>query len=504
MKPSAWIPLFAFITLIGITSPLFAQDQAEKTWNAWSINLNGGLSLFYGDIENYTFYKSFENNNEYRAGFGGMLQKEFNPYMTLRGQLYYGELSGTKRKANIWFEGDVFETSLSLKLDFLNTLWGVRERKFSVYGMLGIGWANWSTELKDLQTNEVLDENGNNKTGSGVFGKTIEPVVPMGLGVDYNISERWILNLEGSLRPVKSDKLDAKVGELEYDFYSYNFIGISYRFVPKKEELPVIEEPVIAVKDTIVEEVPVVVKETVVEPVIEEEPVVEEEEPVEEIVETKPPVEKERTLEEKLLDAESRTGMYDSPWPGVEFTVQIAASKTISDPVIIEKKFGLSGDVSVNQGDGWYRFSVGRYIKYWRAREYRNILMTRNDIQDAFVVAYKEGNRIMLADLVKLDETARKETERPSYTKAFSVQVMATTDRNIPVSVVREMYEIDMEVFKDFNKSDNVFQYTVGNFDTYEEAAKLRNKLKARGLRGAFVVGYKNGVRVSDLKSILD
>jgi len=158
----------------------------------------------------------------------------------------------------------------------------------------------------------------------------------------------------------------------------------------------------------------------------------------------------------------------------------------------------------VNQGDGWYRFSVGRYIKYWRAREYRNILMTRNDIQDAFVVAYKEGNRIMLADLVKLDETARKETERPSYTKAFSVQVMATTDRNIPVSVVREMYEIDMEVFKDFNKSDNVFQYTVGNFDTYEEAAKLRNKLKARGLRGAFVVGYKNGVRVSDLKSILD
>jgi len=215
------------------------------------------------------------------------------------------------------------------------------------------------------------------------------------------------------------------------------------------------------------------------------------------------PFEAEKTLEEKLLEAEYRYGPYDSPWPKVEFTVQVAASKTISDPAVIERKFGLNRGVDVKQIDGMYRFSVGRYIKFWRAIEYRNILITRNGIEDAFVVAYKEGKKIMLHDLI-LEHNIPDAQTRPAYNRAFSVQVLATKDANIPSSEIREMYQTDYEIFKEYDERDGMYRYSIGNFNSYNEAAKLRNQLKARGFRGHFIIGFKEGKRVQDLKSIID
>lgn len=477
-----WVVRVSIILLLPILTS--AQSETENPWKAWSVNVNGGVSLCYGDVQNYRFYKVFENNSEWRFGGGIMLQKQFNPYFTLRGQLFYGELSGTKRKSNIWFEGDLFEMSLSGKLDFINLIFGPKVRKFSFYGMLGIGIVQWRTSLMDFTTNDQIGGNGN--MGGGINGRTLETVIPFGLGVDYNINERWVLNLEGSLRPVNSDVLDGKSGGFQFDFYSYNFIGVTYKFVKRKEKPLTLPAEEIAV---------------VAEPEIE--PEIQEAEPeVEVVVEEIPPV---KTLEEKLLDKEAETGLYESPWPGVNFTVQIAASKTISDPQVIADKYKISAKINQNSGGGWNRFSMGNFIKYWKAKEYRNILQTRNGIQDAFVVAYRDGERIMLSDLITVDEAEqRAQPKRPSINRAFSVQVLATSNGNIPPAVIKEMYEIDLDVFKEYNSSDNTYQYSVGNFGTYNDAAKVRNKLKAKGISGAFVVGYKDGSRVSDLKSILD
>jgi cell division protein FtsN len=230
--------------------------------------------------------------------------------------------------------------------------------------------------------------------------------------------------------------------------------------------------------------------------------------PVEEdIVEKQPIVERKKTLEERLLAAEYRSGLYDSRWPGVEFTIQIAASKSISDPELIKRKFDLSSDVEVAKVDEWYRFTVGRYIKYWKAREYRNILITTKGLNDAFIVAYKDGKKIMLNDLLAVAETMPDvNTEinvRPEMTINFSVQVLATKDGNITDSDIRNKFDIDEDVFKEYNESDGLYRYSVGNFSTYAGAAKVRNKIRASGFRDAFIIGYKDGKRVKDLKLIL-
>jgi len=273
-------------------------------------------------------------------------------------------------------------------------------------------------------------------------------------------------------------------------------IIISETTIPekKKEELPTIPVEEKGTKETEAKEIPVAI--SIVE------------EPEKEIVEVPYVVERKKSLDERLLEAEYRSGLYEARWPGVEFTIQIAASRSISDPEEIKRKFDLSGKVKVVQVDEWYRFTTGSYIKYWQAREYRNILRTRIGIDDAFVVAYKDGKRIMFTDLLAMVESTPYATTgitvRPAISKGFSVQILATKDGNISVSDIRDKYEVDDDIFKEHNESDGLFRYSIGNFSTYTGAVKVRNKIRARGFRDAFVVGYKDGKRVEDLKSILE
>ncbi|MCB2220566.1 MAG: hypothetical protein KQI35_09240 [Bacteroidetes bacterium] len=460
-----------------------AQKQQSGFWKDWSINAGGGPNLFYGDTDNYRFYRVFRNNSEWRFGYSLMAQKKISPLFIVRGQFMQGQLSGTKRKDAIWFEGNVIETSLSVRLELLNLLWGNEERKISVYAMGGIGFSHWKAELKNRFTNEVIQGNGH-KTGSGLFGRTLEPVLPFGMGVDYRFNKHWSVNFEGTLRPVNSDKLDANEGGFKFDFYSYNFVGVTYYFIKREKKKPMIPPR------EIVYEKP----DDFPEPNFK---------PAKKVVPVKPNL----TLEDQLLAAELESGLYDSPWPGVEFRVQVSASRTESDPDKIKAKLKLPGELKMNEGNGWYRYSTGEFIKYWKAKEYRNILVSRYNVKDAFVVAYRDGERINLSELINSLAVASEgelivENKRPVIDRAFSVQLLASADGNISTRVIREMFEIEEEVYKEYK--NGLYLYTVGNFDSYDDALSIRDKMINRGVTGAFVVGYKDGIRIKDIQEILD
>ncbi len=490
MKNSIYFNLLkslSLLILIFIMEPTYSQQAETGLSKGWSLNINAGPSIFYGDIDNYRFYRCFQNNSEWRFAYGLIVQKKVSSLFTLRGQLLNGELSGSKRKDTLWFENNVIETSMSATLDMTNLILGDKKRFISVYAMAGIGLSHWKTVLKDRETNQLIAGNGHN-TGSGLFGRTLEAVIPFGVGVDFRVTDRWKINVEGTLRPVNSDVLDGNAGGYPFDFYSYNFVGVTYTFNSGKAKKPKLPS-----QKMIADEYPEVTE-------------INEIKPTEELVVIKEKKDSEaKTLEDMLLEEDASTGLYESPWPGVEFTVQIAASKTNIDPKKIAAQFNINGMVSVSEQDGWYRYTIGQYIKYWKAREYRNFLLTQNNVEGAFVVAYREGKRITLAELVNfnfnVDENALLvENQRPVVPVAFGVQLMASHDGTISSNVLREMYEIDLDVYKEF--SNGWFQYTAGNFTTYQDAAKLRNKLKSHSIRDAFIVGYKNGKRV-DLNTIL-
>lgn len=478
------------ILLLSLQSYSQLTKEKKSFWSGWSVNVNAGACIAYTDIDNYRFYRVFRNNSEWRVGYGIILQKRVHPLFQLRGQIMNSKLSGTKRRYNYWFEADMLETSLSATIDLLGLFGGSKVRLVDFYGMAGIGFTQWKTELKTLDTNEPIDGNGHG-TGSGLWGRTMEAVFPFGLGLDFDVSYHWNINVEVSLRMVNSDALDGKIADFKYDFYSYDFVGITYKFKKKRP------------KDIEIPPPPLIAREEVVVP---EEKVI-----VETPQETKVVVSEEqqnllKLLQERMLEEDAQTGMYESPWQGVEFTVQIAASRTADDPSYFQKKFNISGDITRTHDEGWYYYSIGKYVKYWRALEYKNILLTRNNTKGAFVVAYKDGKRILLSELIhyNIDERTGEqvvEQQRPISKKSFSVQVMATRDGEISPYAVREMYGIDQDVYKEYE--NGWFRYIVGNFENYSQASKLRNKLRLQGLREAFIVGYSDGKRVP-IESLMD
>lgn len=90
-----------------------------------------------------------------------------------------------------------------------------------------------------------------------------------------------------------------------------------------------------------------------------------------------------------------------------------------------------------------------------------------------------------------------KKTSEPEKTEdaspVFKVQfvVMKT---NMPE--LGSKYNM-IETFEVEKTENNLYRYLTGNFKDYNEAVKLQNTLKAKGIKDAFVVAYKNGKRVT-------
>jgi hypothetical protein len=85
---------------------------------------------------------------------------------------------------------------------------------------------------------------------------------------------------------------------------------------------------------------------------------------------------------------------------------------------------------------------------------------------------------------------------------AFKVQLGAFREQ-VPVELADVFIKIAHKNLKHYTDSNGVSVYTVGNFKTYEEAAKLKVELiQNYGLKDAFIVAFKNGkkVPVSEVK----
>jgi len=244
MKKKLQITVLSMLLMLLLTTPNLLTAQTQKSTSPvktnnfekyWSINTNIGANLFYGDLNVYRWYPVTNNKNMWKLGYGITVNRQFTPVFGLRGQLLNGKLSGTKRQydngspCNQYFDANIFEYNINATINFSNLIFKYKpERKFSVYGFLGIGMANWETEKKDLYTDAVIARNGYDKAG-GTFQRTNETVIPAGLGINYSLNDNWEINLEGSLRPVNNDILDATEGGFDYDIYSYNSLGVTYK-----------------------------------------------------------------------------------------------------------------------------------------------------------------------------------------------------------------------------------------------------------------------------------
>jgi len=235
----------AFVLFIVLTISSFSVSA--KKFNPygsdWSVGIHFGGTAFFGDIKsgysglNSTpFSKYFYKDSRFMGGIS--LDKWFNPYVGVIGNIQYGQVQGTKEENNKWFEAKYFEYNLALMVNISNTFFGVNNRrKHLVYYTIGVGMSESRSWMYNLESGALIGTNGNGipRHEGGATRPMTEGVAMSALGVKFFIGGNLTLSFEGSVHAINSDKLDTKVYDnksflARLEGYNYFNVGLQYNF----------------------------------------------------------------------------------------------------------------------------------------------------------------------------------------------------------------------------------------------------------------------------------
>ncbi len=380
-----------YLTLIGIllnVNFLNAQStssSADVFARSWSITAAGGSSLFFGDIKQERWLPVLKNENELRFNANTILEYQFSPAFSIRGQALYAHLAGTRRSWQTFFFSDLIEANIGTTVNLSNIISGYRADRFININVIGgVGLVNYNTTRKDLTTRFIQSQRGFGN-GSGIGGRTLEGVLVGGIGLDFRLSDNLSLRFETANRIINSDLLDIHDNSFPYDVYNQTSIGLSYvfgrrtpkmpSFTPEQEENattpPVTEKP----------------KQEPVQPVVS---------PYQAIVDAIEQEEPEKEPEPVYV-YEPEEVKEPEPDPGrVEYRVQIRAR--INQPIsksYLEKRYNIpASDIQEDMHNGYYIYTVGSYRTYEEAASNRNRIRSENGVGDAFIVAFQYGKRL--------------------------------------------------------------------------------------------------------------
>lgn len=224
-KRSCVLGCHILVLFIMLPFASYSQDwegtKPNGFWDHWSININAGLTSYFGDLSYYDSDISGKISNESGPAFGAMLTKHFSSKFGLSGQLLYGNFGGGNNTQN-FFDTHVFEYNLQMKLDFVRLLITGRNPKFGIEGFAGIGhlWFN----VAHYEYNE-----GNPITHE-ISSSTLEFIYFAGAGIHYHVAEKFAITSSFSFRQTQNDRLDNLVKNEDFDVFTYFSVGLTYYF----------------------------------------------------------------------------------------------------------------------------------------------------------------------------------------------------------------------------------------------------------------------------------
>lgn len=197
---------------------------------AQKIEIGGGLGAmnYKGDISP-NFYPAF-------ARLGGNLLFRYNPnkIVSFRTNLVLGSIYGDDSKVDDSFNqlrGKTFKTSINelnvvTEYNFFDYKYNRYHKDWTPYVFGGLGLMSFSP--RDEKTSDY---------------KTLQVVVPFGIGIKYNVTGPWDINVEFGARKTFTDYLDNLGGDNpslpknqqnDYsrgDMYYYTSLSLTYKFI---------------------------------------------------------------------------------------------------------------------------------------------------------------------------------------------------------------------------------------------------------------------------------
>lgn len=486
---------YAFISLL----LLFAVTSSGQD-REWTVQLSGGPTIFYGDIMDHELYfPELDNSTAWNFSGAITLGKRISPVFSLRGQLLYGKLGGTRMVSNRYFEADIFDYSLQARIDINNIFAASNPYRFlNIYGLVGVGLSNWNTDLKDATTDQVIASSGG--VDVGMLEMTTEGFVPAGLGIDFRLSDRLRANLEATIRLTNSDRLDASEGGSKYDMYSYTSLGLTYSFgkskARRKKDLTNTSHYVKPLTDK------PVVTDTVTQP-------------------------------EKPFEVSVESEMPGEIIAGQSFAVNIVLHKgDISGPATVRQVFPEGFEVqplALAGGDfnflsqvftiNWNELPFTKSVKLTYRVKTDNVKAGTYPISGIFTYTQDNNSKLKaFKNTIVVNAPVITTQEEPQATDfnsgssyernldfnnstVFRVQIRARYRTKMSIESLQRKYNLDERIYESYH--NGYYIYTTGNFATYEQARAFRQTLTYNnGVKDAFVVVFVNGKRLDKLSDL--
>jgi hypothetical protein len=466
--------IFIIFFLLLTTSGLIAQSSLSYRWY---FNVNAGISQTYGDIQ--------QSNNpigklsdETTFGYGARIGKYIGPVFSAHLQFYYSDMKGSDGDADRKFTANLMEYQLGSTVNLSNLFFGKKERGVNVYGTFGGAMMLFRSEARNISNEELINDYGYTDDAERKKDKRESAFVfPIGIGLDFKLSERWYINLESVLRFTVTDKLDARMAGERNDAYYYTSLGISYDFIGKKPK-EIIEAP----------------PELAIDPYANEY--------VDLLYDIPQNLKSTDTF---LLKSIIYKGKIKGPGRLVQILpigldvldTLIAGAKTevinytlylTWDELPVDSVFEVSYRVKPNKIFGSFPMVSNLYLER-TGKEYK----FRTNLQ----IEYAEEMVVSKP----ISEVVQKDTMPLVREIEYRVQITAGYKSKIPIEALAAKYKLNVEFKEDC--LGNWCHYSVGSFDTYEQAKEYRNKLMSEhGARDAFIVAYYKGNRLNALSEL--
>ena len=216
------------VILVILLTPLLLWSQKRipaKPLNGDYIGIEAdfGLTKFYGDIDDGAAQgELFPNNMAYQF----QVLKNFYSIFELGGRVSFGGLSGEKVRSNSnqYFKARFIEYSADASVNLLAFIMSPEQRKFSLYGKIGLGLIDFKTKLYDGVNDSIVKYYGYDDQKA-----TTEMVIPIGIKLMYHLTPSTAISAIASTNRVNTDKLDTNTGNNNSDYYFFVSVGFCYK-----------------------------------------------------------------------------------------------------------------------------------------------------------------------------------------------------------------------------------------------------------------------------------
>jgi len=247
--------IFSLFAALPLT--FFGQDagdaKAEKKEKKsssfspfWFVEGEIGPTWSHADLSRYDFAPDFGHTNINGAiGFGRQLSPVFGVYVDFERGFFEGEKKNVATMSvpqaqwgrDMYFNNDYYGGNLNVGINLSNLISGYNDRLVDFGIHAGVGQVQWKAKTYDMTNDAEIASNGykgnpGNHNG-GINDRKVAMNVPLGVNLNFNVSEKWDIYGDYSYTWMDTDLADGIVhGEMQVfnDVYSHFNIGARYKF----------------------------------------------------------------------------------------------------------------------------------------------------------------------------------------------------------------------------------------------------------------------------------